>query len=88
MTRECRKAVGKVRRCFTIEHILIQWLKEWDGRPARLFCFIRYGRDARATLCFDRYGRDSSGPGNRLEAYAMLDCYFALPSLTGRVSRP
>jgi hypothetical protein len=31
--------------------ILIQWFKEWDGRPARLFCFIRYGRDARATLC-------------------------------------
>jgi hypothetical protein len=30
--------------------ILIQWLKEWDGRPARLFCLIRYGRDARATL--------------------------------------
>jgi hypothetical protein len=29
----------------------IQWLKEWDGRPARLFCFISYGRDARATLC-------------------------------------
>ena len=29
--------------------ILIQWLKEWDGRPARLFCFIRYGRDARAS---------------------------------------
>jgi hypothetical protein len=28
--------------------------KEWDGRPARLFCFIRYGRDARATLCHDR----------------------------------
>jgi hypothetical protein len=25
-------------------------LKEWDGRPARLFCFNRYGRDARATL--------------------------------------
>jgi hypothetical protein len=25
-------------------------LKEWDGRPARLFFFIRYGRDARATL--------------------------------------
>ena len=22
---------------------------EWDGRPARLFSFIRYGRDARAT---------------------------------------
>jgi hypothetical protein len=31
---------------------MIQWLKEWDGRPARLFCFIRYGREARATLCF------------------------------------
>jgi hypothetical protein len=24
-------------------------LKEWDGRLARLFRFIRYGRDARAT---------------------------------------
>jgi hypothetical protein len=22
-------------------------LKEWDGRPARTFCFISYGRDAR-----------------------------------------
>jgi hypothetical protein len=31
---------------------MIHWLKEWDGRPARLFCLIRYGRDARATLCF------------------------------------
>jgi hypothetical protein len=34
--------------------ILIQWLKEWDGRPARLFYFIRYGRDARAILCVYR----------------------------------
>jgi hypothetical protein len=41
---------------FYDQAILIQWLKEWEGRPARLFCFIRYGRDARATLCFDRYG--------------------------------
>ena len=39
---------------FYDQAILIQWLKEWDGRPARLFCFIRYGRDARATLCFNR----------------------------------
>jgi hypothetical protein len=30
---------------FYDQAILIQWLKEWDGRPARLFCFIRYGRD-------------------------------------------
>ena len=41
--------------------------KEWDGRPARLFCFIRYGRDARATLCHDRtehvdLGRTVFGP--------------------------
>ena len=35
---------------FYDQAILIPWLKEWDGRPARLFCFIRYGRDARATL--------------------------------------
>ena len=47
--------------------ILIQWLKGWDGRPARLFCFIRYGRDARATLRHDRtehvdLGRAVVGP--------------------------
>jgi hypothetical protein len=39
---------------FYDQAILIQWLKEWDGRPARLFRFIRYGRDARATLSFNR----------------------------------
>ena len=32
-----------------------EWHVEWEGRPARLFCFIRHGRDARATLCFDRF---------------------------------
>ena len=26
--------------------------KEWDGRPARLFCFKGDGRDARPTLLF------------------------------------
>jgi hypothetical protein len=32
---------------------------EWHGRPARLFCFIRYGRDARATLWLVRFSRYS-----------------------------
>jgi hypothetical protein len=34
---------------FYDQAILIQGLKEWAG-VRRLFCFIRYGRDARATL--------------------------------------
>ena len=42
--------MGQGTPMFYDQAILIQWLKEWDGRPARLFCFIRYGRDARATL--------------------------------------
>ena len=25
-------------------------VNDWDGRPARLFCFIRYGREVHATL--------------------------------------
>jgi hypothetical protein len=41
LSGRCRDSVGQA--------ILIQRLKEWDGRPARLFCFIRYGRDARAS---------------------------------------
>jgi hypothetical protein len=43
--------MGQGTPMFYDQAILIQWLKEWDGRPARLFCFIRYGQDARATLC-------------------------------------
>jgi hypothetical protein len=47
--------------------ILIQWLKEWDGRPARLFYFIRYGRDARATLCV--LPQKHSGLASRARVY-------------------
>jgi hypothetical protein len=37
--------MGQGTPMFYDQAILIQWLKEWDGRPARLFCFIRYGRE-------------------------------------------
>ena len=64
--------------------ILIQWFKEWDGRPARLF-LVHHGRDARATLCVSPRKTDISIRGSRPEQlFTALTCLSLLELLTTR----